>query len=112
MLSGVLLHVVPATRGINQTINALAFRQLLRNDMKDSSVFFLGYFRYRHFPFVRQNKFTCVINLSTTRRVKRSTIQHHSNPSVSLRGLKHTCFKLKKEGIVIVETLSHEIYDL
>src|SRR5262249_34261756 len=109
MLPRVLLHVVAATRGINRTNDILAFLKLFWNDMNDSSILFFGNFRYWIFLLVRKNKLACVVTLPAAGRVKRCTIQHHSNPSVSLRGLKHTCFKVIKEGIVIVETLSHGV---
>src|SRR5215467_10610438 len=112
VLAGVLLHVVAAPRGIDQTDNILAFFQLLRNNMKDLAVFFLGHFGYWHFPVVGQDKFAGIENLSAARGIKRCAIQHYGDTSVPFGGLEHTRVEAIKKGIVIVEALRHEVTNM
>src|SRR5215469_6472927 len=112
VLAGVLLHVVAATRGIDQTNNALAFFQLLRNNMKDLAVFFFGYFCYWHFPVVGQDKFAGIENLPAASRIKRGAVKDYDSFPVSLSALKHICVEAIKKGIVIVEALRPEVTNM
>src|SRR5215469_5537690 len=112
MLPGVLLHVVPPPCRIYNSSNALPLLNWLGSEMENSSILFLGCLHNRHFPSVVQNKFSGVVDLSAAGGIKSCAIQHNGASSLALRSFQHPGVEVVEKRIVIVKTISHQIYDL
>ena len=115
MLSGVLLHVIPPPRGINQASNARTpLRRLVGLDVVNHAAIFCfsDLHHAESFEISWGRNPSRVVHLSPAGRIKGRAVEIDSMPPVNFRG-RHNFdnFPLKfvQKRVVIIKTICHRI---